>query len=234
MGDNQDFDIFETLWTSINDICAPPPPPGKPAKACFLMELPGFTVDPKNFDPETFDPSTMLSPGCSVATLCDRIPALASYFYDTGERISSTYKIFMETFTIETTPQQHEESEDLKERYDEAIKMLYGDQQGYIKQTKTPLFENLDKLHKKWEEAQAAKEEFRNNCREDKKDWPGNYERGVGPYVEAWKQAYTAYENLKQVIEKCQAAIHAYNTGDLTTVIQEQATRECMHRTASV
>lgn len=137
MADNQDFDIYKSLWMNINNVCAPPPPPGAPAKACFLMEMPGFTVDPNAFNPKSFNPSTMVSPECATATLCDRVPAFASYFYDTGERISSNYKLFMETFTIKST---REECTALKERYDEAIKMLYDDEQGYVMQKKLHSF----------------------------------------------------------------------------------------------
>ena len=224
-----DFDIYESLWTNINNVCAPPPPPGWPAKACFLMEMPGFTIDPKAFDPKSFDPSTMVSPECATATLCDRVPALASYFYDTGERISSNYKLFMETFTIKTTRQ---ESTALKEGYDEAIKMLYTDEQGYIKQNKTELFKGLEKLRVKWEQAENAREEFRTACKRKEKEWPRNYERGAAPYVEASKEAYTEYDNLKQQIEKFEAAIHAYGAGDLNTLMQQQATGECVYRIA--
>lgn len=181
MADNQDFDIYKSLWMNINNVCAPPPPPGAPAKACFLMEMPGFTVDPNAFNPKSFNPSTMVSPECATAILCNRVPAFASYFYDTGERISSNYKLFMETFTIKST---REESTALKERYEEAIKMLYGDEQGYVMQKKTPLFLGLEKLHGKWEDAERAREEFRTKCKDDKEEWPRNYERCAAPYVE--------------------------------------------------
>ena len=96
MASTDDFNIFKALWQNVNDVCAPPPPPGQPAKACFLMELPGFTINPDSFDSSKFDPKTMVSPDMLVATLCDRVPALACYFYDTGNHISffleSTYK----------------------------------------------------------------------------------------------------------------------------------------------
>lgn len=229
MADNQDFDLYKSLWTNINNVCAPPPPPGAPAKACFLMEMPGFTVDPNAFNPKSFNPSTMVSPECATAILCDRVPAFASYFYDTGERISSNYKLFMETFTIKST---REESTALKERYDEAIKMLYGDEQGYVMQKKTPLFLGLEKLHDKWEDAEKAREEFRTKCKDDKEEWPRNYERCAAPYVETSKEAYTEYDNLKQQIEKFEAAIHAYGAGDLNTLMQQQATGECVYRIA--
>ena len=129
---DSDFDIYESLWSNINDVCAPPPPPGHPAKACFLMEMPGFSVDADAFDPTKFEPGTMTSPECATAMLCDRVPALAQYFYDTGDHISFNWQVLLNTYGISGTAAS--ENAALKERYDEAIKMLYGSQEGYIKQ----------------------------------------------------------------------------------------------------
>ena len=99
-------------------------------------------------------------------------------------------------------------------------------------QKKTPLFLGLEKLHDKWEDAERAREEFRTKCKDDKEEWPRNYERCAAPYVETSKEAYTEYDNLKQQIEKFEAAIPAYGAGDLNTLMQQQATGECVYRIA--
>ena len=215
-----DFDIFQSLWQNINDICVPKPPPGAPAKACFLMEMPGFSIDPKAYDPAQFDPSTMSSPDMEVATLCDRIPAIASYFYDTGDHISFLWNQLLTTYHVKPSPAGEDEA--AKNNYDDALEMLYGGRDGYIKQTKTPLFANLEVLRKKWQDAMDARERFRTECLNDSKKWPKNFQDNAGPYNDQVDQEYTSYNNLRREIEKYEASILRYSTGDLTTLMLEQ------------
>ena len=224
MSSSTDFAIYKALWSIINDVCAPPPLPGAPAKACFLMENPGFSVDPNAFDPSKFNPGTGMSPDCAEATLCDRVPAVAQDFCDTGSHISFFWKQFLETFTIKKFPDGNAA---LKKRYNEAIKMLYGGREEYTKQQKTPFFQNLDILRAAWEDKEKTKSDFRQQCFNDETNWPGNFERGAGPYLQAEKEAYTAYNNLKMQVEKFQAAIFAYASGDLTTLMLEQKNGKC-------
>lgn len=218
---SEDFNVVRTLWTQINEICCPPPPPGEDPKAFFLMESPGFSVDPTAYDRHKFDPAKMMSPDCAVASLCDRIPALASFFYDTGNHISYFWKIFLETFTIKGSSK--EKNAEVKARYDEAIKMLYGSPEGYIKQEKTQLYQGLEKLRDKWDAAKKKQDHFKSEMRKDKKRWPGNYETNAATYVDAVEEAYTEYNNLKLQIEKYEASIFAYAMGDLNTVLLDQA-----------
>ena len=217
--DVTDLDIFKSLWENINDVCSPLPPPGAPAKSCFLMEMPGFTVDPDAFDPSKFDP-TKPSPDLETSNLCDRVPALARYFYDTGNHISFLWKQLLETFHIKPDPETEDKT--IKQQYDEALKMLYGGPDGYVNQKKTPLFSNVDVLRGKWEDAMKEEADYRNLCQSDTKNWPANFEKGAGPHREAVKQAYTEYNNLKLQIEKYEAAIFAYASGDLNTMMLKQ------------
>lgn len=217
---DSDFDIYKSLWSNINDVCAPPPPPGRPAKACFLMEMPGFSVDPDAFDPTKFEPGTMTSPECATAMLCDRVPALAQYFYDTGDHISFYWQVLLSTYGISTTAASGNAA--LKEGYEEAIKMLFGSKEGYIKQEKTQLFKNLDVLREDWHKAELKITEFKTECQVDKKNWPGNYQTGVAPLKEAAEQAYTNYNNLKMQIKRYGSAIFAYATGDLNSLMLDQ------------
>lgn len=221
-----DYDIFKSLWDNINDICAPGPPPGAPAKACFLMEMPGFSIDPDAFDPSKFDPAKMVSPSMATATLCDRVPAIARYFYDTGNHISFLWEQYLRTFAVKPAPPRQDET--LKANYDEAIKMLYGSQEGYVNQTKTQLYKNLDPLRQAWQDAITRRNTFRSDCQtgKDKANWPANYEKNAGPYNDAVEQAYTDYNNLRLQIEKYEAAIFAYVSGDLTTMMLRQENRK--------
>ena len=180
MVSTEDFDIFKSLWQNVNDVCAPPPPPGQPAKACFLMEMPGFSVDSDAFDPSKFDPKTMVSPDMSVATLCDRVPAIARYFYDTGNHISFFWSQLMKTCILK--PVEENGQDTTKQKYEEALQMLYGGKEGYE-----------------------------------------NYENNAGPYNEKVDAAYWEYNNLKMQVERYEAAIFRYATGDLSTVLLEQA-----------
>ena len=220
---SDELDVFKSLWENINDVCSPPPPPNMPAKSCFLMETPGFTVDPDAFDPSKFTP-TKRHPDLTTANLCDRVPAIAPYFYDTGNHISFFWKQLLQTFKIK--PDAPGEDENLKQQYDEALMMLYGGPEGYVNQKKTPLYSNVDVLRKTWEEKKQEEAEFRNECQKDEENWPSNFEKGAGPYREAVDQAYGEYNNLKLQIERYEAAIYAYASGDLKTMMQEQAIGE--------
>ena len=222
MSDSDDFDVLKTLWSKVNEVCVPPPPPGEQPKALFLMEMPGFSVDPDAYDPTKFNPGNMMSPECAAASLCDRVPALASYFYDTGNHISFYWKLLLQTFTIEG--EFEKKNADIEARYQKAIQMLYGSEDGYVKQEKTQLFKNLEVLRKNWDTTVHALKDYKTECQtgSDKKNWPGNYETQAAPLVDAVEQAFTEYNNLRLQIEKYESAIFAYSTGDLNTVLLEQ------------
>ena len=215
-----DFNALETLWSQVNDICVPPQPPGQPAKAFLLLESPGFSVDPNAYDPTKFKEGIMMSPECAASSLCDRVPALAPFFYDTGNHISFFWKMLLETFTIEGDFDQ--KNAEIKARYEKAIKMLYGSEESYIQQEKTPLFQGRTKLRDSWKTAMAKKEGFKTQCEKDHANWPGNYEEGAAPYVDAVDEAYTEYNNLRLQIQKYESAIFAYSMGDLNTVLMDE------------
>ena len=120
----------------VNNVCVPPPPPGQSAKAFFLMEMPGFSIDPNAFDPSKFKPGIMMSPDCATSSLCDRVPALAPCFYDTGNHISFFWDLLLETFTVEGD--FIKKNSEVEARYERAIEMLYGSKEGYKNQEKTP------------------------------------------------------------------------------------------------
>lgn len=209
----RDFDVLRSLWSNISTVCVPPPPPGEPDKECFLMEMPGFSVDPDAFDPFKFDPDRMMSPECATATLCDRVPALAPFFYDTGDHISSYWKLFLDTFTIESDSEKNAE---LKARYDKAIEVLYGSLDGYINQQKTPLFLSLDKLREQWEATKKKRDYFENIMPKGEKN----------PFNDAVEEAYTEYENVRLKLKSYKATILAYNMEDLYSILLEQASSE--------
>lgn len=219
----QAFDISKSLWSSINEVCVPPPPSDEPAKECFLMETPGFSVNPDAFDPLKFDPRTMMSPDCATGSLCDRVPALAPYFYDTGDHVSSYWKVFLETFIIQGAG---ENDADKKARYDEAIEMLYGSLDGYINQQKTPLFLSLDTLREEWEAAEKKRADFEKIMRRDTENWPDNYQDHAGPYIDAVEEAYEKYDDLRQQIQDYKDTIFAYETEDIYAILLEQASSE--------
>ncbi|CAI8030472.1 hypothetical protein GBAR_LOCUS17281, partial [Geodia barretti] len=225
---SNDFDVLKTLWTQVNNVCVPPPPPGQSAKAFFLMEMPGFSVDPNAFDPSKFKPGIMMSPDCATASLCDRVPALAPYFYDTGNHISFFWNMLLETFTVEGDFDK--KNADVLARYERAIEMLYGSKEGYIKQEKTPLYQGMSKLRDEWKRAERNKDNFKKKCMEDEENWPGNYEKGAAPFVDAVEQAYTEYNNLSLQIDKYESAIFAYAIGDLNTVLLDQEIKMAQHR----
>ena len=224
MGD--DFDVFQSLWTNIQAATVPETLPGHPPKAVFMMEMPGFSIDPNSFylpdasDDKGWDYSKMeMHPDRAVAQLADRVPALAPYFYDTGSHISFYWKQLLETYQLSWTPENVPE---LKAKYEKAIKMLYGDEEGYIRQRKTELFQQLEPLRKKWQDAMKDKQDFCEECK--KKNDNGEYfQSNAGPYVEKIAQAYTEYENLKSQIEQYEAAIFQYTRGDLSRLLLKQA-----------
>ena len=227
-----DFDVLKTLWVKINEVCVPTPPSGQTPKSFFLMEMPGFSVDPDSFDPAKFDSGTMMSPECATASLCDRVPAFAPYFYDTGNHISFFWELLLETYTIQGNFEQKQA--EVETRYKKAIKMLYGSEDDYIHQRKTPLYQGLDELRENWIQTKANLEEKKRVWEEDKENWPGNYEKGAAPYIEAVEQAYTEYNNLNLQISKYEAAIFAYSMGDLNTVLLEQEISKLKHTNSYV
>ena len=133
--------------------------------------------------------------------------------------LSFNWQILLNTYGISATAAS--ENAGLKERYDDAIKMLYGSQEGYIKQEKTQLFKNMEVLREIWHESEKKKVEFKTKCQSDKENWSGNYQTGVAPFKEAIEQAYTEYNNLKQ-IKQYEAAIFAFATEDLNTLMLDQ------------
>ena len=220
-----DFDMFKSLWTNINNATVPKPLPGQPPKAIMLMEMPGFAIDPESYDTtagKSFD-SNRKHPDRAVAMLADRVPALAPYFYDTGSTISFYWKQLLETFKLRYSP---EDDPKLREKYEDAIKMLYGGKEGYLQLKKTKLFENLDVLRRQWLDAKVEEKSFWQECQADTENWPQNFQSHAGPYVEKKNQAYTEYDNLKSQIEQYQAAIFQYTRGDLSRLMlhQEQGT----------
>ena len=225
-GSAKDFDIFRSLWTNINDATVPQTPPGQKPKACLLLEMPGFSVDPNSFDVNNFNPATQTHPDRAVALLADRVPVLAPYFYDTGSHISFFWKQLLNTFELSWAPH---EDEKLKEKYDGAIKMLYGSEEGYIKQEKTQIFKNLEDLRSKWLAAKDDESKFWKQCQEDKTGWPENFQTHAGPEVDKMNQAFTEYDNLKSQIEQYEAAIFQYTRGDLSRLLLEQEQRKLPH-----
>ena len=223
---SEDLDILKSLWENINDICVPPSPPGTPTKACFLMEMPGFAINPDAFDLSKFTVDQR-SPDLAKANLCDRVPYIARCFYDTGNRISFLWKNFLRTFVID--PSQSPADELRKRKYDEAIEALYGSREGLIQHEKTPLYESVDTLREEWEKAKEKEIQFRNECQKDTASWPENFARGVGPYRSEVEERHTEYNSVKEIVDKYEAAIHAYVSQDLTTILEEQQSSKYMH-----
>ena len=58
----------------------------------------------------------------------------------------------------------------LKARYEKAVKMLYGDEQGYIEKKNIKLFQQLERLHKQWQDAMEEQAAFWKKCIEEKKE----------------------------------------------------------------
>lgn len=216
----EDLNIFKSLWENINDVCAPPPPPGEPAKACFLMELPGFSIDPDAFDVSKFK-TTELSPDHATALLCDRIPAIARYYYDTGNRISTFWEMLLKNFRIEPDPTGG--ASHLEQAYEKAIKMLYGSKDNYVNGVKTKFYSLVDTLREEYEAEVKKDTDFRNECQQKKDDWPENYERGVAPIKDSVQSAFTRYNNQRMQVQRYEAAIYAYAAGDLSTRVLQAA-----------
>lgn len=221
---HEDLDILRSLWENINDICVPPSPPGMPAKACFLMEMPGFAIDPDAFDRSKFTEGHK-SPDLAKAGLCDRVPFISRCFYDTGNRISFLWKSLLRSFVIE--PDNTGADKERKKKYDEAIKALFGSRDGFIRHEKTPLYKSVDTLREKWEKAKEKEAQFRHECQKKTANWPGNFHRGADPYREEVEDRYSEYDSVKVIVDKYEAAIHAYASADLTTVMEEQNSSEC-------
>ena len=219
-----DLDILKSLWENINDICVPPSPPGTPANACFLMEMPGFAIDPDAFDVSKFTVDQM-SPDLAKATLCDRVPFVARSFYDTGNRISFLWRNFLQTFVIE--PDRKDADKLRKQNYDKAIEALFGSRDGFIQQKKTPFYERVDTLREKWEKAKEKEAQFRNKCQKDTANWPENFKRGVGPYRSEVDERYSEYHSVKVIVDKHEAAIYAYASEDLSGMMREQESSKC-------
>ena len=219
----QDTSFLKTIWSRISAVCVPPSPPDEPAKMCFLMEMPGFSIDPDAFDKLKFDPHTMMSPECATASLCDRVPTLAPYFYDTGDHISFYWKLLLETFTVED---KLEKNTELDADYEKAIKMLYGSPDAYVCQQKTSLYLGLDKLREQWEATVKVRDDFKKEMQRDTSNWPGNYEKCAAPFIAAVEDAYTKYNNLRLQIQKYEDTIFSYAGEDLNTLLMKQANSE--------
>ena len=215
----KDFNLITSLWDNISQATVPQPLPKQRPKTCLVMEMPGFSVNPDTYNPEKFDAKKMIHPDRALAILADRVPALSPYFYDTGSHISFFWKQLLETHKLSLTP---EDDPNLTANYKEAIKMLYGDDEGYIKQQKTGLFQNLEPLRTEWQKATEDEAKFWKTC-QNENGWPENFQSHAGPYVERVDQAFTEYDNLKCQIEKYEAAIFQYTRGDLSRLLLEQA-----------
>ena len=216
---SRDFNIYTSLWSSLNDAVVRPPIPGEPARSCLLLEVPGFSINPDNFDLEKFrkNPAVM-SPAYATATLVDRVPAFSHYFYDTGSHISFYWKQLLETFSV---VQNSEDNPTLKAKYENAIEMLYGGPSGYKNLQKTEFFRNLETLWARWEKEKNNLEKFRKICLK-RQDWPENFELCAGPYVDKVDDAFREYENLRWQIMQYQASILQYTRGDVSIVLLQQ------------
>ena len=65
-------------------------------------------------------------------------------------------------------------------------------------------FKDLDVLRKAWKNAQQAVTNFKIKCQNDMKNWPGNYEKGASPLMDAARQPYVEYDTLKRHrVKKC-------------------------------
>ena len=123
---------------------------------CVLMEMPGFSVDPSSFDI-----IESIYRVYAVVLLTHRVLALTPYFYDTGSHISFYWRQLWG---------KPENDVALKARYEKAVKMLYGDEQGYIEKKNTKLFQQLERLHKQWQDAMEEQAAFWKKCIEEKKE----------------------------------------------------------------
>ena len=106
---SSDFGIYKALWEKIDDLVVPDPPPNQEPKACLLLERTGFSINPEFYDYDTFNESFKSgeprpSPDYLTAQLCDKVPALSQYFYDTGSRISFKWRQLLLTFWLKYYP----------------------------------------------------------------------------------------------------------------------------------
>ena len=140
-----DFNLYKALWENINDLVVPDPPPNQEAKACLLLESPGFSIASDYYDEDSYNKKfssdktdrSRPSPDYLTAQLCDKVPALSDYYYDTGDHISFKWRQLLQTYWLTYRPA---DDKSLKERYEKAIEMLYID---YAKQEKTQLYNEV-------------------------------------------------------------------------------------------
>ena len=135
------FEIFNNLWQTIQDcVASAPGAPFQRHKTWLLLEHPGFAIDADCYNPELYRRSfaklsSRPSPEYLIAQLCDRVPALAHNFFDTGDRISLKWKQLLSTFSHH--PSHDHDDPQLKERYEKAINALYVD---FEEQRKSDLY----------------------------------------------------------------------------------------------
>ena len=228
MGD--DFDLVKELWIKINKVTVPQLSPDSPLKACFLMETPGFSIDPSTYDTcEWNDKSketTESHPDRIVAELADKVPALSPFYYDTGSRISSYWNQLVTTFKL---PSQVSDADPKK--YQEAVEFLYGkpgDEQDYEKiqlsEMRPEIDQRVTELREKWKKAQDEKKKFWEESKVgDEENWPKNFEMEARPYVDKINDAFTEYDNFRCLVENYQAVIFRYRRGDLGRLLLQQA-----------
>ena len=112
------------------------------AKACLLLESPGFSITSDYYDEDSYQKKytsdhSRPSPDYLTAQLCDKVPALSDYYYDTGDHISFKWRQLLQTYWLTYRPA---DDRNLKERYEKAIEMLYVN---YAKQEKTQLYKEV-------------------------------------------------------------------------------------------
>lgn len=229
-----DVDLSGTLWISINNVVVPTTPKDKTPTAVFLMESPGFAVNPEDFDPDKFQSNDFsdrgrdrMHPDRAIAQLADRVPAVSPYFFDSGTHISYYWRQLLETYKLSWSPKDDPE---LREKYKNAVKMLYGSEESnfeesekrYFNNEKSHFFEQLDTLSQAWEGAKKKEKDFLEECQGNKKDWPQNFQTSAGPTIDKTIQAFTEYDNLKAQIQQYQAAISQYTRGDLSRLLLDQ------------
>lgn len=230
-----DVDLSGTLWISINNVVVPTTPKDKTPTAVFLMESPGFSVNPEDFNPDNFQSNDFgdrgrdrMHPDRAIAQLADRVPAVSPYFFDSGTHISYYWRQLLETYKLSWSPKDDPK---LREKYKNAVKMLYGSEEcdfeesekRYFKNEKSEFHKQLKAFSESWESAKKEEKEFLDKCRHDQKDgWPQNFQKSAGPTIDKTIQAFTEYENLKAQIQQYQAAISQYTRGDLSRLLLGQ------------
>ena len=241
-----DVDLSGTLWISINNVVVPTTPKDKTPTAVFLMESPGFLVNPDDYNPENFEKTDFsdrgrdrMHPDRAIAQLADRVPAVSPYFFDSGTHISYYWRQLLETYKLSWSPKDDPK---LRKKYENAVIMLYGseecgfDESGfeesekrYFNNEKSEFHKQLEAFSKNWESAKEEEKEFLDKCRHDQKeDWPQNFQKSAGPTIDKTIQAFTEYENLKAQIQQYQAAISQYTRGDLSRLLLGQMQGMCI------